>query len=451
MHQNDTIVALATPPGESAIGMLRLSGDLCYKLCRSVFDIPSPRPRHAYFRPYRTLDGERIDEVLLTYFEKDHSYTGDAVLEISCHGNPYILKRILDDLLDRGCRQAEPGEFTRTAFLNGKMDLSQAEAVIDVIHARSELALKAASQQLRGSLSRKVEEMVDLLLQIIAEVEAYIDFPEEDLPTEDESAPVVRLQNLIGIIDDLRATSQTGMFLREGVKTIIIGEPNVGKSSLLNYLLGESRVIVSDTPGTTRDFVEASFMVGSYRIRILDTAGVHPTDDPLEQAGIHKTHEQLQDSDLVLWTVDASKEAPSLPKVIEEHMNGGNTLIVLNKSDLGTHQRWHSTPPPYPQVAVSALKQQGRPQLTEKLKDMLGQPDISAKGDFIAVSSRHMKALNQAREALEAAIPMLDGIEPAELAANHLRDCLDHFGAIVGRVDNERMLDKLFASFCIGK
>lgn len=451
MNLEDTFIAIATPPGESAIGMLRLSGDQCPSLCEKVFKIPSPRPRHAYFRPYYTLDAERIDEVLVTYFEKDRSYTGDPMLEISCHGNPFIVKRMLDDLVDRGCRQAEPGEFTKTAFLNGKMDLSQAEAVIDVIRARSELALKAATQQLRGSLSRKVEEMVDKLLQIIAEVEAYIDFPEEDLPYQDETAPVKRLLRLISEIDSLRDTSQAGIFLREGVKTIIIGEPNVGKSSLLNYILGESRVIVSDTPGTTRDFVEASFYVGSYRIRILDTAGVHPTDDPLEQAGIHKTLEQLQDSDLVLWTVDQSRPVPELPSAILSHLHAENTVLVRNKADLTAHESWNSSTLPYPAVHLSALKQNGIQSLRDQLLALLGQPEVSSKGDFIAVSARHLKALNQAKESLLCAVPMLEGDEPAELAANHLRDCLNHFGSIVGRIDNERMLDKLFASFCIGK
>jgi tRNA modification GTPase len=451
MEIQDTFVALSTPHGESALGVIRCSGPLCSELVADIFGNLSPTPRKVYVADYQNQEAEFLDNVVYTFFESEKSYTGDSMLEISCHGNPFILQNVLKDLVARGCRHATPGEFTQTAFMNGKMDLSQAEAVIDLIKARTDLSFKAASHQLQGSLSRRINDIVENLLQIVAEIEAYIDFPEEDLPTQGETAPINRLMDLSEEIFELSGTARTGIFLREGVKTIIIGAPNAGKSSLLNQLLGESRAIVSNQPGTTRDYIEASFFVDPYHIVILDTAGVHETQDEIEKAGIYKTLEQIELSDLILLTIDASTPPPQLPDSVLSLLNADNTILIRNKTDLGLSCNSTGYLEAFPTLDISALTGAGLGDLRVKIKEILGNPIVSEQGDVVAVSARHHTALLQASKELLVSIDLLSQFEPAELVASHLRDATNSLESIVGKIDNERMLDKLFSSFCIGK
>ena len=451
MEQQDTFTALSTPHGESALGVIRCSGPLCTDLVKTIFGNTSPTPRHAYYSNYRDSKGNFLDQVVYSYFKEEASYTGDPMLEISCHGNPFILQHVLEDLVTRGCRHAMPGEFTQTAFMNGKMDLSQAEAVIDLINARTDLSLKAASNQLRGSLSRQINLLVEDLLQIIAEIEAYIDFPEEDLPDEGENAPRQKIDNLIYHIKSLSETAQTGIFLREGVKAIIVGEPNAGKSSLMNCLLGESRAIVSDIPGTTRDYIEAAFFVDPYRINIIDTAGIHETEDLIEKQGIHKTLEQIKISDIILLAIDSSTAPPRFDSDVFSLLIPEKTIVIKNKSDLDEHPDQQNYLNNYRQVSVSATEELGIEELKLSIGQLLGEPKISSQGDVIAVSARHHTALEIASIELKRASQLLEIQEPAELVANHMREAMTNLEAIVGRIDNERMLDKLFASFCIGK
>ena len=451
MDLQDTFTALSTPHGESALGIIRCSGPLCPVLVSEIFHNTSPTPRKVYVADYQSNEGQFLDNVVYTYFQDERSYTGDPMLEISCHGNPFILQLVLEDLVKRGCRHALPGEFTQTAFLNGRMDLSQAEAVIDLIKARTDLSFKAAAHQLQGSLSRRIQKLVDDLLQITAEIEAYIDFPEEDLPTDGDAAPISRLKNLVTEIDKLSETARTGIFLREGVKAIIIGAPNAGKSSLMNQLLGEARSIVSNTPGTTRDYIEASFFVEPYRIIIMDTAGLHNTVDEIEKAGISKTLEQIGLSNLILFTIDSSSYPPLLPDEVSSALNRDNTILIQNKSDLQQHPSTDKYLEGFHRVSTSALNGSGFDKLTDTIKSVLGNPIVSEKGDVVAVSARHHTALLDAAHDLAVGIQLLENEEPAELAASHLRDAMSNLGKVIGQVDNERMLDKLFASFCIGK
>jgi tRNA modification GTPase len=400
---------------------------------------------------YRDRAGQLIDDVLVTYFRAPRSYTGEDALEISCHGNPFIAHKILEDLLARGCRAAEPGEFTQRAFLNGRMDLSQAEAVMDLIHARSERALSAANRQLRGALGRRMEALVEALLGVIARIEAYIDFPEEDLPVEDRGWITRELQRISGETDRLLATGHYGELLREGIKTVIIGRPNVGKSSLLNRLVGHERALVSAEPGTTRDFIEERIIIGPHCLRIMDTAGLNPTPAPLEKLGMAKTLERAADADLFLVILDATAPDPELPTELSPLIRRENTVVVLNKADL-------ASVPPLPawtaalrHVAVSALTGAGFEALTEAVNQLADAFQVDVGDDAVAVSARHAHALSEARIALSAAATKLADQQPVELLASDLRAVLAAFGEITGKIDNERMLDQLFAKFCIGK
>ena len=448
----DTIVALSTPAGESAIAVIRLSGPACPQLAAQITGRDSTlRPRYAYFSKYIDVNGLLIDECVVTYFGNGKSFTGEAMLEIAPHGNPLIVQKILEDLFARGCRPAEAGEFTQTAFLNGKMDLSQAEAVSDLIRARSDRSIEVAQRQLHGSVGRKMSELTERLLGIMAHLEAYIDFPEEDLPAEDQAGPAADLRKLIVEISDLIETRHYSALLHEGIKTLIIGEPNVGKSSLINALTGSDRSIVSELPGTTRDYVSAFLMVGPWRIEILDTAGLHEASDAIEQLGINHTIEQAETADFFLLVLDATKPSPTLPDCLLSRMNSSNTLVVENKIDLVGAQSHAEFMKPFRHARLSLQSGEGLPefrkQWTEAIESGIHHPTV----DGVVVNARHAQALGEAVDALELAASKLREGELSELIAADLRDAVDAIGKVVGKVDNERMLDSLFRQFCIGK
>ena len=444
----DTIAALATPMGTSAIALLRISGSDTQRLAAEIFGA-TPPPRLARHGDYRDTAGRTLDDTVFVFMPGPRSYTGEDTLEISCHGNPFIAQKILEDLLRRGCRAAEPGEFTQRAFLNGRMDLSQAEAVMDLIHARSERALASAHRQLRGALRRRAEAAVEELLGVIARVEAYIDFPEEDLPAEDVNLVTAGLQRVRAMASNLLATSHYGEILRDGIKTVIVGEPNVGKSSLLNRLVGRERALVSSEPGTTRDYLEEPIALGSHYLRLIDTAGLNPSPGPLERLGIEKTRERLEEADLFLWVVDQTGPTPSLPSDIEGIANAENTILILNKCDLGGEVGVGALP--YPSVRVSAKTGEGIDVLCERIAALADRFQAEVGEDQVAINARHAAALTTVMDAIVAALAKLEHGEAAELLASDLRTALRAWEEIAGRVDNERMLDALFASFCIGK
>ncbi len=448
--ETETIVAPSTPYGESAIAVIRASGPLTPALLHGIFS-RLPEPRRVTRGVYRDLQGRAVDDLVYCYFQKPASYTGEDVMELYSHGNPLIVQRITDDLLARGCQSAGPGEFTRRAFLNGRMDLSQAEAVIDLIQAGSERALEAANRQLRGELGRRIQSLTDTLLQILAEIEAYIDFPEEDLPDENAGGPVTRIRTLLTSVKELAATARYGTLLREGVGTIILGAPNAGKSSLLNRLVKRDRAIVSDQPGTTRDFLEERLHLAGYCIRLLDTAGLRDEGDPIERLGMQKTLEQADEADLFLLVLDATLPHPPLPESLRARLTPGNTLVIHNKVDLLGKGQPAPFLPECRQVALSALTGDGLDSLETALESLLRKEAESPGADRIAVSARHAQALERVRLALETGLAHLLDHQPPELAASELRAALDALGEIVGRIDNEAMLDKLFATFCIGK
>lgn len=444
----DTIAALATPVGTAALAVIRASGSECARVAAEILG-RSPTPRQAHYCDYRSIADERvIDDVLLTFFPGPHSYSGEDSLEISAHGNPMIAQAILGDLLKRGMRSAEAGEFTRRAFLSGRLDLSQAEAVMDVIHARSERALTVARQQLEGSLGQHLNELTESLLLVLARIEAYIDFPDEDLPTEDRAIVMDELDKVLRGTSRLLATSHYGDVLRGGLKTVILGEPNAGKSSLLNRLVGRERALVSDQPGTTRDFIEEFILIGPHAIRLIDTAGLNPAPGALEKLGMDKTVERAAEADLVLWVVDASLPCPALPASVSSRIGPDNTLVVRNKCDLTSVCE---PPAGLPVVEVSALTGAGLDELERAVAARADSFSQLHGDEVIAINARHADALRRANECLLAARTKLRDDGPVELLASDLRGALDACGEICGRIDNERMLDHLFKTFCIGK
>lgn len=446
----DTIAALATPVGTSAIAVVRASGPQVRTLIPAIFG-DTPPPRQAQHADYRDARGALVDDVLFTFFATPNSFTGEDTVEISCHGNPFIAQKILEDLLARGCRAAEAGEFSKRAFLNGRMDLSQAEAVMDLIHARSERALTAANQQLRGSLGRHMQSLISQLVNILAVIEAYIDFPDEDLPPENRQAVLRDLETLKSATRRLLATSHYGAMLRDGIKTVILGEPNAGKSSLLNRLVGRERALVSAEPGTTRDYLEERILAGPHALRLIDTAGLNPSPSSLEKRGMDKTLEQAAEADLFLWVIDVTRPLPTLPPPAAKRLTPANTIAVFNKSDLPATVSDTALPSGLPCVPVSALTGSGLEELMSAITSVADSFQAETGDELIAINARHVQALSAAGECLDSAVQKLAAIEATELVASDLRGALDAFGQISGKIDHERVLDRLFASFCIGK
>ena len=473
---NDTIAAISTAFGEAAIAVLRLSGARAVEIAGLVFRpknrVPELASRVAHFGSI--FDGDtRLDDVLLTVFRAPASYTGEDVVEISCHGGVLVSRRILELLLRAGARSAEPGEFTQRAFLNRKLDLTQAEAVMDVIGAQTDLALRAANEQLEGRLGARIRDLRAAVLDTLAQVEAYIDFPEDDISPETGAALRGRIERALAEIGVLLATAGQGRVLREGLRTVIFGAPNVGKSSLLNRLLGYERAIVSHHPGTTRDVLEETINVRGIPVRLMDTAGIRDSSCELEQAGMERTRQAMERADLVLHVADASGDAgvwrrQSVGEVrgMAEAASGAATnedpaqaaadgmvptdcrhhIIVLNKCDLSIHASWAT----HGGIAVSALTGEGFDKLLDAI--VIAASGGAAKGDWsVAINARHQACLERARDFLNAALGAFDQALSPEFIAEELRAAMDAIGDIVGRADTEELLGVIFGQFCIGK
>jgi tRNA modification GTPase len=439
----DTIAAISTAFGEAAIALIRVSGrdaiaaaDALWRGRRRVAEIPARQAAlGALFE-----NGGKLDDVLLTVFRAPSSYTGEDVVEIACHGGVLVSRRILDALLRAGARSAEPGEFTRRAYLNGKLDLTQAEAVMDVISAQTELALRAATEQLEGRLGGRIRALREAVLETLAHIEAFIDFPDEDIDPDTDRALRGRIEAALAEVAALLATEGQGRVLREGVRTVITGVPNVGKSSLLNVLLGCERAIVSVHPGTTRDVIEETINLRGIPLRLADTAGVRDTRDELEQAGIERTRRALERADLVLEVVDASLPDGRPASLVP------NRILVLNKCDLGEHPSWSGVTG----VRLSCLKNEGLDGLAEAI--VAAVTNGAVKADWsVTVNARHASCLRHAHGFLHAALrAMDDGLSP-EFIAEELRAAMDAVGDVVGRADTEELLGVIFGRFCIGK
>ena len=443
MSVTDTIAAIATAPGAAALAVVRVSGpqavQVVKKACGRERDF---EPRRATLVKVRDAQGRVLDECVVTVFAAPHSFTGEDVAELCCHGGMLVTRRVLERLLECGARPAEPGEFTRRAFENDRLDLTRAEAVMDVISAGSDLALRAAQNQLQGAIGARVQAAADKLIDIAAHVEAYIDFPEEDIAPDTTTELVRGLDDISEQLRQLLSTADEGRILREGVRTAIIGAPNVGKSSLLNMLLGYDRAIVSPTAGTTRDTIEESVAVGGLRLRLIDTAGLHESADDLERAGMERSRRAQAEADLILEVHDASLPRPMTAPV----SSTAKTITLLNKSDLPEHADWHGAEG----LRISCATGQGHAELEQAIEKLFLH-DSGERDSLAAINTRHRYALQQALDAIARARASLEAAESPELTDVDLREALDSLGTITGRIDTEDILSRVFSTFCLGK
>ncbi len=441
MNAGDTIAAIATPPGEGAIALLRISGPETQAIIEKIFK-PAGKPPSPRMATLGTIHdtGEPLDEVLTTTFRAPASFTGEDVAEIACHGGMLLAAQILKLVLRHGARAAEPGEFSQRAFINGKMDLTRAEAVMDIIRARTPLALRAAAQQLEGRLGDSILALRNGILSTVAHLEAWIDFPEEDIDPASGRALINQIQSTLGGIESLLATADEGRVLREGVRVAIVGLPNAGKSSLLNRLLGMDRAIVSEVPGTTRDTIEETACLHGILFRLTDTAGLRETSDPVEKEGVARSVRALEQADLVLHVIDAT-----LPAEPPRHTS--HEILVANKADLITSD----SPVSERAIRVSTRTGEGYDRLVDAMLEAVGMSHLSASPTLAAINSRHQTLLEKAASSLRHATTLLESSDPAELAAVELRAALDTLGQIVGSTDTEDILGEIFSRFCIGK
>lgn len=447
---HDTIVAPATAAG-GAIAVIRISGDEAFAVCDRIFRGRRPlADADGYTVHYgQILDGERVvDDVLATVFRAPHSYTGENAVELSCHGSSYIVSEILRLLTAAGGRMAQPGEFTIRAYLAGKLDLSQAEAVADIIASSSRAAHALASTQMRGGYSDKLEELREKLLDLTSLLELELDFSEEDVEFADRTTLRETMQRIAAEIDRLRSSFALGNAIREGVAVAIAGAPNVGKSTLLNRLLNEERVLVSEIAGTTRDVVEERVNIGGVTFRFLDTAGIRSTDDRLERMGIERTMSSIRRAQIVIHMVDASTLAGPLPEPGFQLREDQRLLTVVNKTDRAPE----TLVLPDSAIGISAKQGTGIDRLCDALSRAV-DTDALYHGDAVVSSSRHYEALTAAREALGQALAGLSGGLPTDLLSEEIRTVIRHLGAITGRGDiaPDEILQNIFSKFCIGK
>ena len=456
---DDTIVAIATAPGEGGIGILRISGEKSLEVAQSIFESVSGKRIDEYNN--RTLiygnivDNDKIiDEVLLAYMKGPKSYTAEDVVEINCHGGFISVKKILELILSKDVRLAEAGEFTKRAFLNGRIDLSQAEAVIDVINAKTSKSHEVAQEQLEGALSHKIRSLRDKVTELLAHVTVAIDYPEEDIEFITYNTLKEKTEELENEIKKLFDSSESGKIFREGLKTVIIGKPNVGKSSLLNLILGEKRAIVTDIPGTTRDVIEEFVNLRGIPIKIVDTAGIRETEDVVEKIGVEKSRKSLSSADLVIMVLDYSEKLTDEDMEILESIDKSKTVVLLNKTDLKKQieeEKISNYVENNSIIEISALKQEGIEKLEDKIESLVYKGEVRYSSDIVISNTRHRDALAKAHKSVLDALDAIYQNMPLDFIEVDLKNIWDYLGYINGDTVTEDLLDNIFSNFCIGK
>ncbi len=458
--KNRTIAAIATAPGEAGIGIVRISGDESIGILKKVFipkkeididDIPS---RTLVYGHAIGRKGEVLDEVLAVVMRKPYTYTTEDVVEIHCHGGIVPVRRIMEEVLYHGADIAEAGEFTKRAFMNGRIDLAQAEAVIDVITSKTETGLNAALNQLEGELSKELKIIMDKLLSVMAHIEASIDFPEHDV----EEITINSVKNMI-IEARLAAAAlaesfEEGRIVRDGLSTAIVGRPNVGKSSLLNVLLKENRAIVTEIPGTTRDIIEEYLNIGGVLIRLIDTAGIRETEDIVEKIGVERTKGAISKSDLVILVLDASDNLKPEDIEIIELIKSKKVIVVLNKIDLGTVINQEYLVELFDKdsiIEMSVKERVGTDKLEERIKGLVFHGKVSINKNNMVTSIRHKNLLDRALESMDKALASIEDGIPVDLISVDIREAWRNLGAITGDTVEEDIIKEIFSKFCIGK
>lgn len=460
MIYNDTIAAISTAPGVGGIGIIRVSGLDAVEIVDKVFKAASKKtlqeaPSHTiHYGHILNKDGRVIDEVLVMLMKAPKTFTREDVVEINCHGGPVPLEAVLMEVIRNGARLADSGEFTKRAFLNGRIDLAQVEAIMDIIEAKTEVSLSQAVNQLEGKLSKQIKEYQDMLIQIIARIEVSIDYPEydEDEPLAEDFKDDIRALN--DKLKQLLATADTGKMIREGVKTAIVGQPNVGKSSLLNALLEENKAIVTDIPGTTRDIVEAYLNIEGMPFLLLDTAGIRETEDIVEKIGVERSKESITQADVVLMLIDSSRELDQKEIALMNELKGRQVIFVLNKTDLTpviTQEILKAYTGDQPIVSISAMKQDGLNELRQAMKNFIVNKGISIGQEATISNQRQKQSLVKAIESLDKVGDTIDMGMPEDCIAIDLHDAYGHLGNIVGEALKDEIINELFTRFCLGK
>ena len=459
MYREDTIAAIATPGSGSGIGVIRISGENAIEVADKIFQ-PKNRNKRLPEQPTYTIhygnivDGDKLlDEVIVLLMRGPHSYTAEDTVEIDCHGGTFVMRKILELVIRNGARPAEPGEFTKRAFLNGRIDLSQAEAVMDVIEAKNNYALQSSLGQLKGSLLEMIREMREKILYEIAYIESALDDPEhislDGYPVELGE----KVDNLLKIAGDLLKSSQNGRVLREGIRTVIVGKPNAGKSSLMNVLVGSNRAIVTDMAGTTRDILEEEIQLKGLNLNIVDTAGIRKTDDPVEKIGVERAKKAMLDADLILYVVDSSADLDENDEESISFLQDQNAIILLNKADLPSaltvekmQERLQK-----PTVSISAREETGMDELSDLIEHMFLSGEISFNDQVYLTNMRHQAAMEQVQTSLMKVKESISLGMPEDFFSIDLMDAYEALGSIIGESVGEDLVNEIFSKFCMGK
>lgn len=446
----DTIAAISTALGPSAINIVRMSGDDVFSIIERLFKGPDLTEAKSHTIHYGKIvdEGKQIDEVLVSVFRAPKTFTAEDMIEINCHGGSYVAQRILELLLSNGARMAEKGEFTERAYLNGRIDLTQAESVLDVIDARSDYSLTLANKGLDGETYQLIKSLRDDLLDIVAQIEVNIDYPEyDDVETLTTEILIPKIQVLRQRIEAVLGTARVGKIIREGIKTVIIGRPNVGKSSVLNALLREEKAIVTEIQGTTRDVVEGEINIGGLVLRLMDTAGIRDSDDLIERIGIDKTRKMIEEADLVLYVLDNNEPLKAEDKQLLELTEHKKRIIIINKIDLENKINHHFED----SVQISALRNVGIENLENRIKDLFLEDEISIENDTFLSNTRHIAKMRQVKSMLDDASASAEAMMPVDIIEIDLKSAWEALGEIIGQSKRVELLDELFSRFCLGK
>lgn len=456
----DTIAAIATFPGNAGINIIRISGDDALSIAEKIFinknknkiNKKDLKPRYLHYGFIVDREDKIIDEVLISYMKGPHTYTREDIIEINCHGGIISAKKILETVLENGCRPAERGEFTKRAFLNGRIDLTQAEAVIDIINSKTDSSHEISVTHLEGRLSREINEIISKIMDLLANIEVNIDFPEYD---EDE-VTIGRVkelsENIVQKIHKLIKTADTGKIFKEGIKTVILGKPNVGKSSLMNFLLNENRAIVTEVPGTTRDTIEEYVNIKGVPLRIIDTAGIRETDDKVERIGVEKALQKVDEADLIIMLFDSSRELEYDDEKILDYIKNKRVIYIKNKTDLETKLDLSSFENIEKEaINISVLKNQGLDEIIDKISEMFFEGSINVSDELIINNVRHKNLLINAKKSLEEVLKSINADMTIDFIEIDLKQAMEYLGLIVGKSVSDDLMDKIFNEFCIGK